>query len=235
MVAKGSSLNLTRSLVTEIGGSIVRGEYSEGQNLPTEAKLSENFGASRSVTREAVKMLTAKGLVKSWPRRGTVVQGESDWNLLDPDVLEWTLGRPFALPLLVDFLDMRLAIEPEAAGMAARRKADTTEIAEALEHMKRADVGAGDPLEADSAFHTAILRASGNRFFAQMAPLVDTALKMTIRLTNRMRGVSIASVDDHEKIFNAIDSGDEKAAIDLSKKMIVEAISLIKRHHENAK
>lgn len=220
--------NLTQFLVRAIGSSIVKGKYLPGDTLPTEAELSATYEASRSVTREALKMLAAKGLVRSWPRRGTVVQKENNWNLLDNQVLDWMLGRKFAPALLVDFMNMRLAIEPVASMMAAANKDKIAPIGEAIEKMKLAMDGVGDALSADKEFHTSILRASGNRFFEQMVPLVDTALQLSIKLTNRMKGVQLASVEDHEKIYLAIKSGNGKKARKLSEAMILEALDLIK-------
>ena len=227
MERRRADTNVTRELLDTIGGAIVGGDYEIGETLPTEASISHRYSASRTVTREAIKMLTAKGLVRSWPRRGTIVQHERQWNLLDPDVLAWTLDRRASIPLLKDFLVMRLAIEPAAASMAAESKADTTEIETALEFMKRANDGIGDPLVADSAFHAAVLRASGNRFFAQMAPLVDTALRMSIRLTNKLKGVRAASVDDHESILIAIQRNRKQRAFRETKAMIEEALKLV--------
>ena len=92
-------LSLTYGLVESLGQAIVTGEYAQ-VGFPTEAELSKQFGASRTVTREAVKMLTAKGLLSARPRHGTVVEPETEWNLLDPDVLRWMLERKFSLRLL---------------------------------------------------------------------------------------------------------------------------------------
>lgn len=219
--------NITRSLVERIGGAIVRGEYPAGERLPTEVELSQHFESSRTVMREAMKMLMAKGLVRSWPRRGTVVEDESRWNLMDPDVLAWLLERRISPGLLEDFLYMRLAIEPAAASMAAAKRADTSEISHALNAMREAAQGGGDELEADSAFHAAILRASGNRFFSQMATLVATALKMTVRVTNRIKGVRSADVDDHERILAAISMGEAEEARRAAESIILEALNLI--------
>ena len=152
MVLERTGGNITRRLVEQIGGAIVRREYVSGDQLPTEADLSEHHQASRTVTREAIKMLTGKGLVKSWPKRGTLVEDESQWNLMDPDVLGWLLDRRPSVSLVNDFLAMRLAIEPAAASMAASNRASTDEIATALQAMRDAESGMGDPLEADSAF-----------------------------------------------------------------------------------
>ena len=225
--------NITRTLVEQIGGAIVRGEYLSGHRLPTEAHMSVNFQASRTATREAIKMLTGKGLVKSWPKRGTLVEDESQWNLMDPDVLGWLLDRRPSISLVNDFLAMRLAIEPAAASMAASNRASTDEIATALQAMRDADSGMGDALEADSAFHAAVLRASGNRFFSQMAPLVGTALRLTARLTNRLKGVRAANVDDHERILIAISKGNAKQARRATESLIQEALSLIRSRFDD--
>ncbi len=230
MVSRVSTGNVTQSLVEEIGRAIVCGDFIIGASLPTEAVLSEKYSVSRTVTREAIKMLTAKGLVLSWPRRGTIVQQESNWNLLDADVLTWMLDRNVSIPLVKDFLRMRLAIEPAAAETAAAIEADVSEIEAAVVQMKRAAEHGGDALSADSQFHAAILRASGNPFFAQMAPMVDTALRMTIRITNRIKGVKFASIQEHVDILDAIRSGDAAKSRDLSQSHVERALGLVIKH-----
>src|SRR6185437_7200300 len=112
--------NLTYTIVEQLGQAIVTGNYSGTKAFPIEVDLCRQFGASRSVLREAVKMLTAKGLLSARPRQGTVLEPEQHWNLLDPDVLRWMLERKFSLPLLAEFTEVRLAIEPMAARLAAR-------------------------------------------------------------------------------------------------------------------
>jgi DNA-binding FadR family transcriptional regulator len=111
--------NLTYSMVEALGQAIVTGAY-DAKPFPTEAQLAKQFGASRSVTREAVKMLTAKGLLRARQRQGTSVEPEAYRNLLDPEVLRWLLERKFSLKLLSEFTEVRLAIEPMAAALAAR-------------------------------------------------------------------------------------------------------------------
>ena len=227
MTPEQVSGNVTRRLVNTIGGAIVRAECVAGDRLPTEAEMSQQYGTSRTVTREAIKMLTAMGLVKSWPRRGTMVQDEALWNLMDPNVMAWFLDRRVTASLLKDFLNMRLAIEPAAASMAASRRSNTAEIEAALKAMRDAAKGMGDPVDADSAFHAAVLRASGNRFFAQLAPLVATALRMTVRVTNQLKGVKMASVEDHERVLIAISKGNPRQAQVAISSMIQEALNLI--------
>jgi len=232
-----NSTNLSRALLNKLGASIVRGEYEVGKSLPAESDLAISHNVSRTAVREAIKMLSAKGLVRSWPRRGAIVQKESDWNLLDPEVMEWILGRGISVPLVKDFLNMRLAIEPAAVFMATKNRADISEIRGAVNAMRRADKDGEHTLSADCEFHAAILRASGNRFFAQMSPLVDTALRMTIRVSNQIKGVSMASIEEHEEILRAIESGHAENAHDLIKGHITEALKLVQSaypENENA-
>lgn len=235
MQKKGSQY-LTQGLVEELGSLIVRGDAPAGENLPIEANISKEYDASRTVVREAIKMLTAKGLVGSRPRRGTYVEPESNWNILDPDVLRWTLQRRFSFPLMRDFLIARRGIEPMAAREAALRqdKAAIESIGDCLAAMRGAEKGDSDPLEADIAFHLAILDASGNRFFKQFSYAVDTALRFSIRLTNMAKGVQAASVDDHAAIYKAIKAGHAKSAADKTRALLDEALTLIETLEKNA-
>ena len=170
--------------------------------------------------------------MRSWPRRGTIVQEESGWNMLDADVLFWLLDRDVSIPLVIDFLRMRKAIEPAAAETAALINADTSEIESAIDEMKSAAETGISGLSADSKFHAAILRASGNPFFAQMAPMVDTALRMTIRITNRIKGVKYASIGEHVDLLTAIQSGDSELSYKLSLSHIEKALKLVLDYHK---
>jgi DNA-binding FadR family transcriptional regulator len=174
-------------------------------------------------------MLTAKGLLGSRPRLGTWVQPEEKWNLLDPDVLGWLLERKFSPALLIEFTEIRLAVEPGAAALAARvgDPAGKTAIREAIERMQAADRGDDDPLDSDIAFHVAVLRASRNRFYAQLTGFTATALRFSIRTTNRYKGVQLASIADHKKVADAIIAGKPAAAGEAMRKLIQEALDLI--------
>lgn len=223
------SRNLTRGMLESLGRSIVVGDYEE-KPFPTEADLSNEFGVSRSVTREAVKMLTAKGLLSARPRSGTVVEPPSKWNLFDPDVLSWLLSRRFKPELLRHFSELRVAIEPEAAALAAQ--SDNRElkvgIAAGLERMRKAELGEDDTLDADIAFHVAVLSASGNPFYAQFRDMVETALRTSIRFTNQIKGRT-ASVADHEAVCNAILRGDADGARKHMRRLIDDVLVLLDR------
>ena len=228
--------NLTRRVVEALGQAIVTGTWDAAGAFPIEAELCARFGVSRSVVREAVKMLTAKGLLSARPRRGTVVEPEPHWNLLDPDVLRWLLEPAPSPALLAEFTQMRLGIEPQAAALAAQAVCHgqtgwLLPIREALARMQAAGAGQDDPLASDIAFHVAILHASGNRFLVQLRELVDTALRISIRMTNARKGVALASVDDHARVLHAIEAGDPVAAAAAMRALLGEALDLIEAAH----
>lgn len=204
--------NLTWGMLDQLGKAIVIGAY-EATPFPTEAELSKQHGVSRSVTREAVKMLSAKGLLSARPRQGTVVQPPSRWNLFDADVLNWLLERKFSLELLAHFNQLRNSIEPAAAALAAQHadQAGVEAIRAGFARMRAAEAGDDDTLEADIAFHLAILRASANPFFAQFRDVVATALRTSIRFTNRIKGRT-ADLAAHEAVKIAIEQRDAERA-----------------------
>ena len=219
--------NLTYGMLDALGRSIVIGAY-DGRPFPTEAELAKQHGVSRSVTREAVKMLTAKGLLSARPRQGTIVQPSSSWSLFDTDVLHWLLERKFSVELLKQFTELRVAIEPEAAALAAARAddGDLRAIDAGLERMTAAELGFDDALDADIAFHVAVLRASGNPFYVQFRDVVATALRSSIRFTNRIKGRP-ASVADHGAVRNAIVRHDPDAARHAMHQIIGDVLGLI--------
>jgi len=223
--------NITYSLVESLGQSIVGGRYAVDHPFSTEAELSKQYGASRSVTREAVKMLTTKGLITARPRQGTCVQPEAYWNLFDPDVLRWLLERKFSLKLLREFTEVRLAIEPTAAAMAARHadREGLAAIQASLERMRAAERGDDEPLTADIAFHVSILKATRNPFYVQLDELVNTALRISIRFTNSRKGVRQASVPGHERVVDAIMARDSVGAATAMNALLVEVMELIEQ------
>ncbi len=219
--------NLTYGLLDTVGRSIVIGDYDD-KAFPTEAELARLHGVSRSVTREAVKMLTAKGLLSARPRQGTIVQPAAAWNLFDSDVLGWLLERKFSVELLRHFNELRVAIEPEAAALAAAKAtpADLAAISAGLDRMRAAEAGNDDPLDADIAFHVAVLEGSRNPFYRQFRDAVGSALRTSIRFTNRIKGRS-ASVADHAAVRDAIAAHDVDGARCAMRRIIGDVLTLI--------
>lgn len=221
------SQNLTTRITEELGVAIVTGQFDPREKFPTEAELCLSYGVSRSILREAVKMLTTKGLLSARPRQGTRIESEYNWNLLDPDVLRWLLERQFSFDLLLQFNEVRLAIEPAAAALAATQGTPETlfRLRCAIDRMTAAETKLEDPLDADIDFHVAVLHASGNRFFIELESLIEAALRTSIRVTNQLKAA--ANVDDHKKVFDAIESKDPALAKRSMEEIIVEAMDLI--------
>lgn len=221
--------NLTHQLTHDLGMAIVQGVYPVGQGLPSEADLCLKYEVSRSATREAVKMLSAKGLISSRPKQGIRVLPESNWNMFDTDVLRWILSSKPSLSLLKEFTQVRVALEPQAAALASVTASyeQLEEIDKALARMVDAEQGLDDPLEADIAFHTSILIASNNRFFVQLTEFISTALRVSIRYTNRIKGVPGADVKKHADILNSIKSRNPEKAKLAVVTILEEALDLI--------
>ena len=223
--------SITDRVVESLGQSIVGGDLAIARVLRTDAALGQHFCASRSVTREAVKILSTKGLLITHSRQGTYVQPEEAWNLYDPDVLRWLLDRKFSLTLLRHVTEVRLAIEPAAAALAARRAAGDSlaAILASLERMYAAERGQDELLAADIAFHVSILKASGNLFYIQLDELVNTALRISIRFTSSRKDRNHACVAAHRKVADAIVARDPGAASAAMTEVLTEVLDLIAR------
>mgnify|MGYP002393171318 CR=1 FL=1 len=165
------------SLASEIGQRIVRGDYPPGTILPNEVKWSETFEVSRSAVREAIKMLAAKSLLVSRPKVGSWVEPKERWNLLDRDVLGWYAASPDQEKFLRTVQEFRRIIEPEAAALAARRRRapQMAAISEACAELSRAS-SIQERTLADTRFHLAILRASGNDLLNPLGVMIESAL-----------------------------------------------------------
>lgn len=173
-----SRRGLHRVVVHDLGLRIVRGELGAGTTLPTEADLSTELGVSRTVIREAIKVLAAKGLVESRPKTGTRALGRAHWSLFDPDVLAWQVQVGPDPAFFADLVEVRDFIEPRAAEIAADR-ATADERATLMRLQEEMEAAGADPaasMRVDLALHEAILRATHNGLLAQMTGAVLTAL-----------------------------------------------------------
>jgi DNA-binding FadR family transcriptional regulator len=218
-------------LAHRIGREIVSGRIEPGAILPNEVSLSASFGTGRSAVREAVKMLAAKGLVESRPRRGTQVLAVRDWNLLDADVLFWLRQAPADRPLVREFLELRLGFEPEAAALAAQRGVPETieDVRSAYKEMAAADAGRRDPVEADCQFHEAIIAATGNRFYQPLGVLVRTAISLTAPVTNALFNHRVGDLAAHHAVYLAIEVGDAALARERMRGLLTGVLGAVER------
>jgi DNA-binding FadR family transcriptional regulator len=203
------------TVVHEIGVRIVRGDLPPGEPLPNEEEFGAELTVSRTVLREAIKVLAAKRLVESRPKTGTRVLERSDWNLLDPDVLAWQFEAGLTAGFLRDTLELRGLIEPGAARLAALRATDEEleQLAEACALM--ADAAAGDLdtwLEPDLRFHALLLHASHNELLEHMQVLVGSVLRLLFTFSSRPPHTFVRATPLHAAIVDAIRERDPDAA-----------------------
>jgi DNA-binding FadR family transcriptional regulator len=198
--------NLCGQVVHDLGSQILAGEVKPGDLLPQESTLCDQMGVSRTVVREAIKSLAAKGLVESRAKRGTIVRPAKSWNYLDPEVLEWQARSDASGRHLFHLTEFRQTIEPMAAAMAAQRASaeELQLISQACEEMEQTADNLEEFLAADLRFHTEILHATGNPFFAPVANVISTSLESSLRVTNRQPADNRASVPVHQKVMKAI-------------------------------
>jgi DNA-binding FadR family transcriptional regulator len=197
-----------------LGRRILSGELRPGVSLPSENDLASAMSISRPSMREALKILTGKGLIESAPRRGAVVRPRTAWNCLDPDVLSWQLGETPNAAFVRDLCELPRIIEPEAAGCAAMRATPgaLSDIENALQVMSVTETVSTASVEADVAFHQSILVASGNAFLVAFAPAIETSLRMAFGFQRQACPVSDHFVPNHRAIFEAIRRGDADGA-----------------------
>ncbi len=202
-------------VVDELGRRIAGGAWEPGDPLPVEDALAAEIGVSRGVLREAVKSLVAKGMLHVRPRTGTRVLPPEHWNHLDRDVLRWKQAGD-ATALLRDTTELRRIVEPEAARLAADRAGpdDVRALYDSLAAMEAAaaEPGRGGYVEADIAFHRALLDASGNRLLGSLGRAVDIALEHSFLVSTQTPGAVEASLPGHRAIVRAVEARDPAAA-----------------------
>jgi GntR family transcriptional regulator, galactonate operon transcriptional repressor len=206
---------LSDQLADDLGQEIVRGSLRPGDALPSEEVLLARFGVSRTVLREALQVLAAKGLLEARPRRGTSVRPYSAWSQLDPVLLAWHAQLPADHPMLRQLMEVRRIVEPSAAALAARRAGsdDRERIASAYTGMEAAGRDVEAFIRSDLEFHTAILEASGNQFLLPLAHAIHATLWASLRVTNPDAEENrMVSLPLHAAILEAILEGDEDAA-----------------------
>jgi DNA-binding FadR family transcriptional regulator len=218
------------SVANEIGLRIVRGDYPPGAILPNEAKWAETFEVSRSAVREAIKMLMAKSLLSSRPKVGSWVEPRERWNLLDRDVLTWYATSPNRGAFLKSVQEFRHIIEPEATALAAERRSDEqmAEISAACREMGEA-TSLPQRTQADTRFHLAILRASGNELLVPLGALIESALQHLFVFVTREADDLRHAQGLHESIEKAIRLRRPEAARNAVRKLLANTDDIIAR------
>lgn len=202
------------ALARRIGVAIVTGRHEPGSGLPGEIDLAERFNVSRSVIRESLRMLAAKGLVESRPKAGTRVRERQAWNLLDPELLGWMFeGEPPPITFVHSLFQLRMIVEPAAAELAAtlRTPRQLTRMGHALEEMARLGLDNEAGRAADQNFHAVILEATGNELLVSLSASIAAAVRWTTFFKYRA-GAPRDPVAEHQLLFEAIARSDGPGA-----------------------
>ncbi|NAZ35322.1 FadR/GntR family transcriptional regulator [Rubellimicrobium sp. CFH 75288] len=202
--------------VADLGQRIVGGEWAPGSTIPREADLVESLGVSRSVIREAIRILGAKGLVRSRTSDGTRVLPHDHWRLLDPDVIGWRIRAGDRATLLLELLRVRSVIEPGVVWEATRSASPAArERIRAAWAAKVAAFESPDPdlairrhvfVETDIEFHRAFLSAVDSPLLDQLFNVVEAALKLLFELQIEARGFDsgMVGLEDGHRLHAAV-------------------------------
>ncbi len=210
----GLTPSLASQMARELGRLIVAGKYTPGGLVEDEVALSERYQVSRSVVRDAVKILVGKGLLEVRRGIGTRVRARAQWGLLDDDVMAWFQSAPPNSDFYRQLMDIRRIVEPNAARWAAERAddADIAEIMATISCMESEKGSVEDFILADARFHRAVLRATHNEILVAMEGVIFSALLSSIRLTNKDPRENADSIPFHRAVCDAIASRDPERA-----------------------
>ncbi len=229
---------VTRALALQVIKSERNGEMI---SFPNEAELCKQLGVSRSILREAVKVLEDKGMVQVRPRSGTQALPRLQWNQLDPDILAWQANLKPDPRFLADLCEVRLAIEPTAAGFAALR-ATEEEIANIRECLgRRLQITAADDLEgavdADLRFHTAVVVASHNPLFRQLNATIREPFRVALSYTLLLPASVALELEEYRTLTEAIEERSPLEARRAAEEIVgfaMLAVEQVIRDHEAA-
>ncbi len=205
-MAAGALQSIHGHTLEELGVAIVAGRYAVGASLPPEPLLCDEFGVSRTVVREAVKSLVAKGLLVTGPKVGTKVLPAEQWNWFDPMLVAWQSKVGLTREYLRDLQELRRVVEPAAVRLAAVRAttADIAGIEDAYAGMKRAIDEGGDYVASDLRFHQGLLSACHNRMVVQMSKALGALLRTSFEISTSRPNGPAGSLPLHRAVLDAV-------------------------------
>lgn len=225
---------VTRTLGLQL---IQAGSANKPVVLPNEEQLCLQLGVSRSILRESLKVLADKGMLEVRPRSGMRSRPRECWNLLDPDILAWSAEVNCDVNFLRDLCEVRLAIEPTAAGFAAVRA--TPEELKAIEDCltQRESVIAAADYESvvgiDLQFHAAVVEASHNPIFRHLSNSIREPFRMSLSYTTRFGWAVTLGLTAHRKLLEALKHHDAMAARAAADKIVGYAMLAIEQLDHN--
>jgi DNA-binding FadR family transcriptional regulator len=229
--------NLHVKFARNIGERILLGEFAPGSLLPNEAEWGKAFGASRTVVREALKTLMAKGLIVSRPKIGSRVLPRTMWNILDRDVLEWHHAAVDRRAFIKSTQEVRRLVEPGVALLAAQKRtpAQLARMQNAFIAMKKAKTTA-ETVEADVEFHEALMAAANNELLLPFGIIIEKALGNLFDFTTNLNPSPKTAIKLHERILMAVIAADGSAAskamqvlLDDTDELIAKPVRKVKR------
>ncbi len=223
--------NLPEQVAREIGLSILRHEFKPGDVLLSEPELSLQFNVSRTVLREALKVLGKKGLIEARPKIGTRVRPREDWNLLDADVIDWQYEIGPDKTYLEAICEVRLMFEPMMARFAAARATDE-EIESIVQYCQRMQDGiesAEEYIANDLCFHAALCAAAHNELLQNIMATLTSSLRISRLVTSHLPGANQAAMPAHWAVTRAVRKRDEPAAEEAMRKLVIATTADIHR------
>lgn len=218
------------NLLTALGTAIVSGEYPPGQVINLDG-VSTRHGVSRSVAREAIRVLESMGMVESRRRVGITIQPAQKWNVFDPRLIRWRLEAGDRTAQLLSLSELRRGFEPAAAALAARRadphqcRIMAAAVSDMVVHGRSGDLEAY--LLADKIFHQTLLEASGNEMFRALNGVVAEVLAGRTHHDMMPATPNPTAIELHDQVARAIRMRDEAAAERAMRAIIDEAASAV--------
>ena len=208
--------NVHGNTVDYLGSAIVAGRFGVAGLMPPEPLLCEELGVSRTVVRESVKSLVAKGLIQTGPKVGTRVCPSSQWNWFDAEVIGWQAKAGLTEDFIRDIQDLRLIVEPAATRLAADRATDDdiAAIEAAYAGMVHAVESDGDYVRFDLRFHQGMIRASHNRMLEKMEQALGALLRTSFEISTVKKDGPRNSLPMHRAVLDAVIAHDADLAED---------------------
>jgi DNA-binding FadR family transcriptional regulator len=219
------------SVLDALGGRITSGALAVGQVLTLDA-IGAEHAVSRSVAREAVRVLESMGLVASRRRVGITIQPRQRWNVFDPRVIRWRLDVGDRTEQLLQLSELRRGIEPVAAALAADRASHhhcrilAAAVSDMVVSGREGDLDAY--LLADTVFHRALLEASGNEMLRALAGVVEEVLSGRTHHGMMPARPNPEAIALHDEVARAVRLGDARSAERAMRAIIEEAAAALR-------